>query len=257
MRSLGGTSIRIYGEFAELYSKYGYPDFSVRVARLLPKVLARFRSKPTDILDIACGEGTFAVAMAKKGFNVTGVDQSAEMLRFAHHRARRAGAHVRFVRKDMRSLSFSQSFDLVTCWYDSLNYLLRPEDLKKTFSGVWRALRPGGIFVFDMNTARTLSVGWQRHPSFVEVDTEDAFVVHRSSWDARRRVASLRVTGFIRRGERWRRVDELHRERAYTLPKIRDCLQGAGFVELACGGSLRVMKPPRRGTRKYWFVARR
>src|SRR5207245_9724675 len=85
----------------------------------------------------------------------------------------------------MRALRFHDEFDLVTSWYDSLNYLLRLDDLNKTFAGVFRSLRPGGSFLFDMNTPGTLSKGWQRHPSFVEVDTRDAFALHRSTWDAR------------------------------------------------------------------------
>ena len=248
----------LYGwDFAEAYSKYGYNEFSARVADLLPRVLRRLRLTPRRILDVPCGEGTFVVAMSKRGYRTTGVDRSSAMLGLARRKAREAQVRIRFVERDMRSLRFDQEFDLVTSWYDSLNYLLRLDDLRKTFAGVFRSLRPGGTFLFDMNTARTLSKGWQRHPSFVEVDTRDAFVLHRSTWDARRKVATLKVTCFVLGGGRWSRVDELHRERAYSLPQIRACLRSVGFAELACWGSIRKMTPPRRGDRKYWLAVRR
>lgn len=66
----------IYQAFAEFYTKGPYPNFSRRVAELLPSVLERFGAKPRAILDLACGEGTFAVLMAQKGFQMTGVDAS-------------------------------------------------------------------------------------------------------------------------------------------------------------------------------------
>ncbi len=248
----------VYGrDFAEVYSKFGYTEFSARVAELLPKVLARLHVDPREILDLTCGEGTFAVAMAKKGYRVSGVDRSTGMLTLARRKAREAHVKVRCIKGDVRSLRFQEEFDLVTSWYDSLNYLLRSDELTRAFAGAFRALRPGGVFLFDMNTPGTLSKGWQRHPSFVEVDVHDAFVVHRSKWNARNRVATLKVTCFVNRDGRWSRIDELHRERAYPLPDIRARLRRAGFTEVACWGSIRHMTPPRRGGRKYWVAARR
>ena len=248
----------LYGrDFAEVYSRYGYNEFSARVAELLPRVLRRLGLTPHSILDVPCGEGTFVVAMAKRGYLTTGVDRSSAMLGLARRKAREARIRARLVERDMRSLRFDQEFDLITSWYDSLNYLLRLDDLKKTFGGVFRSLRPSGVFLFDMNTEGTLSKGWQSHPSFVEVDTRDAFVLHRSTWDARRKVATLKVTCFVLRGRRWVRVDELHRERAFSLPQIRASLRSVGFAELACWGSIRKMTPPRRGDRKYWLAMRR
>lgn len=254
----GPRMMTLYGrEFAEVYSSHGYNEFSARAADLLPRVLAKLRVKPHRVLDLTCGEGTFAIKMAKKGYRITGVDRSSAMLGVAHRKACEAHVRVRFIRRDVRSLRFHEEFDLVTSWYDSLNYLLRLDDLKETFAGAFRALRPGGVLLFDMNTPGTLAKGWQRHPSFVEVDTRDAFVVHRSTWDGRKNVATLKVTCFVVRNRHWSRIDELHRERAYTLPQIRACLRKAGFREFACWGSFRNLTPPRRGSRKYRFGCRR
>src|SRR5437867_8918716 len=116
----------LYGsDFAEVYSKYGYNQFSARVAVLLPRVLRKLRVTPHQVLDIPCGEGTFAVDAARKGYQTTGVDRSSAMLGLARRKARAAHLNVRFVERDMRSLRFHEEFDLVTSWYDSLNYLLR------------------------------------------------------------------------------------------------------------------------------------
>ncbi len=133
--------INIYERFAYFYVKGTYPQYSERMVELLPAVLERFGAKPQTILDIACGEGTFAVAMAKKGLQVTGVDLSPQMLQFARKRAEQENVKVEFILQDMRSLTFEERFDLATCWFDSLNYLLELEDLERTFAGACRALK--------------------------------------------------------------------------------------------------------------------
>lgn len=149
----------IYREFARFYASGPYPEYSRRMAELLPAVPERSGAKPRTLLDLACGEGTFAVLMAQQSLKVTGVDVSPEMLRFAREKAEEAGVELRFIEQDMRALSLPEKFDLVTCWYDSLNYLLEWEELAQTFADVARVLKPGGLFVFDMNTIYRLAVG--------------------------------------------------------------------------------------------------
>jgi SAM-dependent methyltransferase len=247
----------IYREFAPFYAKGPYPEFSRTVAELLTRVLERFGAEPKTVLDLACGEGTFAVLMAQRGYHVTGVDLSPEMLRFASEKAKEAGVEVRFIEQDMRDLKLDERFDLVTCWGDSLNYLLEYEDLRKTFANVAEVLNPDGLFIFDMNTIYGLAVGWQRHPYTVEADRPDMLIIHRPSYDYERNIATLKITGFVREGERWRKMDEEHKERGYTLAEIRGALCEAGLEELACWGNPREMTEPKPDSGKVFFVARR
>src|SRR5207244_11260843 len=109
------------------------------------------------IHDVSCGEESIVLEMAMKGYQTTVVDRSSAILEVARRKAREAHAKIRFVERDMRALRFHYEFDLVTSWYDSLNYLLRLDDLNKTFAGVFRSLRPGGFFLFDLTTPGTLS----------------------------------------------------------------------------------------------------
>ncbi len=244
----------IFGRFAYFYAKGPYPQYSEKMAKLLPTVLARFDAQPQTILDIACGEGAFAVAMAKKGFQVTGVDRSPQMLEFAKERAERENAEVEFLHQDMRSLSFDARFDLVTCWFDSLNYVLELEGIQKTFAGAYRALKKAGLFIFDMNTVYGLAVDWQREPCYVQQNSPEMFEIHFPSYDFDKNIATTRITGFAKEGDRWIRVDEEHKERGYTLEEIRRCSQAVGFQELACWGNLEEMSEPRPNSGRAWFV---
>jgi len=247
----------IYERFAYLYAKGPYPRYSERMAELLPSVLERYGLKPETILDLACGEGTFAVRMAKKGFKVTGVDLSPHLLRFARERDKKENVDVEFLLQDMRSLPFEERYDLVTCWYDSLNYLLEMEELERAFAGVYRALKRGGLFIFDMNTIYGLAVIWQRHPCYVQQDSSELFEIHRPSYDFEKNIATLRITGFIKEGNGWARIDEEHKERGYSLEEIRQCLKGVGLKELACWGNLRELSEPEPDSGRVWFVARK
>ncbi len=243
-----------YDRFAYFYTKGPYSQYSEKMVALLPPVLARFEAQPQTILDIACGEGTFAVAMAQKGFHVTGVDRSPQMLEFARERAERENAEVEFLRQDMRSLSFDERFDLVTCWFDSLNYVLELEGIQKTFAGVHRALKKAGLFIFDMNTVYGLAVDWQRDPCYVQQNSPEMFEIHFPRYDFDQNIATTRITGFAKEGDRWIRVDEEHKERGYSLQEIRQCSQAVGFVELACWGSLEQMSELRPNSGRVWFV---
>jgi SAM-dependent methyltransferase len=247
----------MYNGFARFYTKGGWPQYSAQMVRMLPAVLERFGLWPRKILDLACGEGTFAVAMAKRGLQVTGVDQSPEMLEIAKDRAATESVRVRFLEQDMRSLRLRGRFDLITCWFDSLNYLLEMDDLARTFIGVSRVLAKDGVFIFDVNTIRGLAVEWVREPSYVHLDSRDLFLVSVPQYDAAAKIASLHITGFAREDERWARTDEIHKERGYTLKEIRRCLARSHLSELACWASLDKMEKPNRTSARVWFVVRK
>jgi SAM-dependent methyltransferase len=198
-----------------------------------------------------------AIAMANRGLRVTGVDLSPDMLKIARQQAATEGLRVKFLQQDMRSLSLRGRFDLVTCWFDSLNYLLEIDDLARTFAGVSRVLDENGIFIFDVNTIRALAVEWVREPSYIHLNSGDSFLVSVPQYDAATKIASLHITGFARENERWVRIDEVHKERGYTLREIRQCLTRADLREIACWASLDKMDKPKRNTARVWFVARK
>ena len=247
----------IYERFARVYTAADYCDFSRRMADLLPAVLRQLAFKPRNVLDLACGDGSFAVAISEHDLKVTGLDISTHMLEFAREKATKAGADVVFVPGDMRALTFDNEFDLVTCWFDSLNYLTEPEDLMAAFLGAWRALRDGGLFIFDMNTIYGLAVQWAERPCYVRQETDGIFEIHLPEFDHETRIASMRIIAFSKRGSTWDRMEELHRERAYPREEIGSYLKKAGFQVLACWGSFREMSEAEPESGRVWYVAKK
>ncbi len=248
----------IYREFARLYTLGDFPEFSTYMGQLLPSILEQYHLQPTTILDVACGEGTFAVMMAKQGYKVTGIDQSPEMLIIARKKAQAENIALSFHEMDMRHLKLQTTFDLVTCWYDSLNYILTLDDIETTFTSVSQHMNPDGRFIFDLNTIHWLRTLAQRYAVRVERETNDIFQVHRHSYDENSRIAVFHIVGFLKENDCWiRRVDEHHHQRGYTLDEIRRCLKKAGLAEIACWGNLEERLPVAANSKRMWFLVKK
>jgi SAM-dependent methyltransferase len=101
------------------------------------------------ILDLACGWGRHAVALARMGYRITGVDASETLLRHAARRARSAGVEVEWVHGDVRVLPWREHFDAVVCLFSSLGYFLSDEEDLRALRAARDALRPGGRFLLD------------------------------------------------------------------------------------------------------------
>lgn len=141
-----------YDAFADLYDAFAWDhDYGLWISVLEP--LARAHGlRGNRLLDVACGTGKSIVPWLERGYRAVGCDVSARMLARA---AETTGGHVPLVSADMRRLPAGDPVDLVTCLGDSLNYLLDPEDLEAAFASVTRRLRPGGVYLFDLNSLRT------------------------------------------------------------------------------------------------------
>jgi len=158
---------------------------------------------------------------------VYGVDGSAQMLAQARAKAEATQVTVLWSQQDMRHFHLPQRMSLVTCLYDSINYMLTSDDLLTVFRRVFSALAPDGLFLFDMNTAWALATLWDDETYFT--DSADLSVVLHSKYDDIRQRAIVLVTCFERVGELYRKISEQHMEQAYPLEQVATLLIDAGF----------------------------
>ena len=100
------------------------------------------------ILDLACGTGNPTLELAKRGYEVTGMDLHEEMLEVAKRKAKREGLTIEFIQGNALEVDFNQEFDAVTMFFSSIMYF-DENDIKKLFSSVVKALKSGGVFVAD------------------------------------------------------------------------------------------------------------
>ena len=246
-----------YSEFAEFYAQGPYTQFSQRMAQRMPSLLEELDVKPEVILDMACGEGTFAIEMAKLGYQVVGIDRSPSMIRIAERKAKEAGVEVDFRMRNMSSMIFEDSFDLVTCWFDSLNYIWSLTELQTTFQRVHRALHPGGLFIFDVNTIHGLAHKWAEKPVSIEWKDNDHLVIHESSYNHEMNMATIQITALKREGELWRRVDETHMEKGFYQWEIRNALRDAGLRQLATLGNIMDMTKAEPDSPRVWNICQK
>ena len=210
--------------FDELFA-FGRTWSAAARAKILEPILPGVESA----CDLACGTGSTALLLARRGVRMYAVDLSPDMCRIAGEKARRAGIELRVLRADMRSFRLPEQVDLITCEFDALNHVPRKPDLALVARAVARALRPGGYFYFDVNNRialeRTFPLSW-----FLE--KPGVAVVMHGGYDRKRGKAWSDVEWFIREVRLWRRHKEHVEEVCWTREEIRKALCAAGFVSV-------------------------
>jgi SAM-dependent methyltransferase len=128
------------------------------------------------VLDVPCGTGDLAIALARRGCEVVGVDITRDYVTEAADKARAAGVSVTLRTGDMREIRDLGRFDAVLCWWGSFGYLSEDGD-RDFLDAVASVLRPGGRFLLDTHVTETLLPGlatprvwWQSGDTFVLVD---------------------------------------------------------------------------------------
>jgi len=213
-----------YSKFASYYDFLGWGDFSRQAFRRLKRILAVVPHPVETILDLACGTGDLAVLLAQEGYQVTGVDLSEEMLRQARRKTGAGG--VKFAQADIRRLALGEGFDLVCCFFDSLNHLTSKSDLLSAFKTARGHLRPHGRFIFDMITRRGLRV-WEK----LQIDREEDYLLLTEGKPnpAGDRIKIV-IEAFVRKGgDLYDHFRQIIRERAYPQREVTQLLAKAGF----------------------------
>jgi SAM-dependent methyltransferase len=214
-----------YDRFAWFYNRHWGPLFMETMMPVVEELLLAKLPPAARILDLCCGTGQLSAELAGRGYRVTGVDGSRAMLACARTNAPRA----RFVQADARAFRLPGGFDAAVSIFDSLNHLLAPEELAAVFANVHRALRPGGQFLFDMNTARTFRV---RGDGLTTIVREDYVCLVRRAFGSEGPLARWKLTLFRRQRGIWRRDDLTILERAYRPREVKAALAQAGFGQV-------------------------
>ena len=131
----------MYTGFAEVYDELmadvdyeTWADFYVRL-------MNHYGIQEGKVCECACGTGALTIPLYRRGFQMTGVDLSQDMLWIAAQKARSSGIGIPFVRQDMRQLRLHRPMDAVLATCDGVNYLLDDRDLTAFFQAAWQALR--------------------------------------------------------------------------------------------------------------------
>ena len=217
------------------------------------QILERENLRPRTAVDLACGTGSVAILLAEQGMKVTAVDLSEDMLTVASEKARDMDNAPMFVCQPLQELRLPKGVDLAVCALDSLDYITDPKDCAQAIKQIYKALNPGGIFIFDVNTPEKLQA--MDGQVFLDED-DDVYCVWRGEFDQQTNICSYGMDIFQREGNSWHRSFEEHREYAYSREQLRGFLKDAGFTHIEVYAD-RLFEAPRQGEQRIYFKARK
>ncbi|WP_350344495.1 methyltransferase domain-containing protein [Proteinivorax tanatarense] len=193
-----------WGSFAQRYSEL--------VLNFIPE------KGQITVLDLACGTGSLAINLARNGFNVKGIDISTEMIEVANLK-KNSIKGVEFKVDNMLNPDINRKVDIITCAFDSVNYLLNSSDVRKMFNSSFELLHPGGRFIFDFNTEKA----YRKNNNFeIRRMVPGGYYDHKMTYNSHKRLAQTIFEFF---DGQW----ELHIQKPYEYKEITQILQQVGF----------------------------
>ena len=240
--------------FASVYDRF---TDDVEYARRAEYLLGLLKEGGVDkgiLLDAACGTGTLTALLCGRGFEIIAADCSPDMLQIAREKLRQADPDALVLCQDMRELDLYGTVDGAVCTLDSVNHLIEIDDVARAFARIGLFIRPGGLFIFDVNTL-------YKHEAVLSGNTfvyedEDALLVWQNSECEDGAVDYLIDIFTTADGVNYQREQEAFSERAYDLKTLKKLLTECGFAVEGVYGDL-TRDAPGEEEERVCFVARK
>ena len=218
-------------------------------AGYLWEILREYGIEDGLLLELGCGTGSMTECMAGYGYDMIGVDYSIEMLELAWKKKEKSGHDILYLNQDMREFELYGTVRAVISVCDSVNYILEDGGLTEVFRLVNNYLDPGGIFLFDFNTEYKYQevLGVQ----VIAEDREDCSFIWDNYYDDAERINEYELTLFIREeeSELYRKYQETHFQRAYTLEEMRQYIEESGLLYVTAYDAYTRQSPGERSER--------
>lgn len=189
---------------------------------------ALLASERNLVVDLGCGTGTLTELLYRKGYDMIGIDNSAEMLDIAMEKRALSGSEILYLQQDMCELELYSTVGTVISVCDCLNYLLEEEDLAEVFRLVNNYLYPGGLFLFDFNTVYKYRqvIG----DTVIAENRENCSFIWENYYHEDEEINEYDLTVFVQEeGEHFRRFTENHFQRGYTPETMCRLVEEAGM----------------------------
>ncbi len=250
-----------YTSFAEVYDtlmdNIPYSDW----CGYLTSLLRRYGVEDGLVLDMGCGTGTMTQLLCAAGYDMIGLDNSADMLAVAARKAEENRMDILYLLQDMRDFELYGTVRAVISVCDSINYILEEEELLRVFRLVNNYLDPGGVLIFDLNMPYKYEV---LGDCTIAENRENCSFIWDNFYDADARINEYDLNLFIRdervressgAGEPFLRFSETHYQRAYALDTIRGLIEAAGMTFVAAYDAFSY-DAPRADSERVYVVAR-
>lgn len=217
-----------YAEFSNVYDLFMDNVPYEKWADQIGEILKKNGIDDGLVLDLGCGTGTLTEIMARKGYDMIGIDSSEDMLAEAIEK-KPEELDILYLNQDFTEFELYGTVRAVISTCDSLNYLTESCDLLKTFKLINNYLEPGGLFIFDMNAPEKY-IDVLSDNVYAE-NRDDASFIWENTYDEDSRINEYALTLYIENEETglYERCEEYHYQRAYLREEIAEILDSAGF----------------------------
>lgn len=249
-------SLQQYSSLAKVYDALNTGcDYSELSAYLANEIKSNEKSKTSLVLDLACGTGKLTLLLRDKGYDMTGVDLSGDMLSVAREVCFSKGiTDVLWLCQNMTSFELFGTVDACVCCLDSLNYLLKLSDIKKCFSLIYNYLIPDGIFVFDINTPHRFKEVYGSNAYILE--DNGSLCAWQNEYNDKTKLCRFYLSIFTENEDgTYERQDETQTEKCYSRKQIEKALIDTGFEILGVYGDLN-HTPAKETDEKWYFTVR-
>ena len=245
----------IYDLLAPFYdainSEVDYGAWADFIEELIRREL---KKKPELVLDLACGTGKMTIELSRRGYDMTGVDYSPEMLDRARGEAEAAGQDILWLCQDITEFELYGTVDLIISLCDSLNYITDADELSEVFRLVNNYLESGGIFCFDMNSEYKFENVYADNAYVLE--DEGIYCGWQNAYDPETRLCQFYLSLFEQKADgSFTRADEVQTERCYELDEIKAALARANLELLGVWSDFD--DSPANDTTERWYFAAR
>lgn len=222
----------LYGAMAPFYDEINAEIDYEAWAEFLDTRMKEAPLAVREVLDLCCGTGSMTFPLARRGYDMIGVDVSADMLAVARERGvtEAPDADILWLCQDARAFELYGTVQAAVCCLDSLNHLTNREDLVKVFRLLHNYLEPDGVLIFDVNARRKFEEDYGEE--VYAFDLSSGFAVWQNFYEKERRICDFCITLFTKEEDgRYRRTDEWQRERYYPVTTLKKLLAECGFTE--------------------------
>ncbi len=246
--------MQAYTGFSTVYDLFmdnvPYDDW----ADYLVKLFDMYGLEKGLLLDLGCGTGSMTRRMAKKGYDMVGIDLSEDMLSIAREANMEDESSILYLCQDIREFELYGTVSGIYSVCDTMNYIITEEDLIKTFTLANNYLDKNGLFIFDIDTpyAYEKVLGDRT----IAEDRDEASFIWENRYYKDDMINEIYLSLFIQEDNGlYRKYEETHYRRAYSLEKIRELLEEAGMEWVTAYDNL-TFDQPRDDSERLYIIAR-
>lgn len=227
-----------YQDFAYIYDRLMHCDIDYdKWCDYIENLFDKHSVSPDTLCELACGTGNITSRLHSRGYNMTGVDISSDMLFVAQEKT----DDIEYICADMSKVNLDGTYDGFLCMIDGLNYVITPKAVINTFKTVKERLKENGVFIFDISSQYKLKniIG---NETFIHSEY-DVFYSWENRYIERYNLSDMLLNFFVRNGDSYNRFEERHLQRGWSVDEMKKMLKMAGFTDISVYNELTFEAP--------------